>query len=162
MREEVPAEDLIEDEAHVVHLEEDVVALEDFLQVGVAELSDEVEVVEVVDGLSARQHDFKHADDVGVLAVLEQHDLSQDAAGLGQRLEQVDNLFDGHVGAVRFSRGLGDVTVAALPDDLLHFVLVIEVLHREDFVHVVRNRLAPHHLLLRLHNYYTTNSASPK
>jgi hypothetical protein len=54
VREKVPTEDLVEDESHVVHLEEDVVALEDLLQVGVAELSDEVQVVEVIDGLSAR------------------------------------------------------------------------------------------------------------
>ncbi len=119
-------------------------------------------MVELVNRLPPGKHHFQHPHDVRVVAVLEQHDLTQDATRFREGLEEVDDLLDGDVCTIGFARGLGDVTVTALPDDLLHFVLVVEVLHGEDFVYIVCDWLATHHLLLRLHNYYTTNSASPK
>lgn len=75
MWEVVPAEYLVEDEADICELEEDVVALEDLLEVTVAELSDEVDMVEVVECLVLGDEHLDHPHDVGVSAVLQQHDL---------------------------------------------------------------------------------------
>jgi len=96
----IPAENLVEDEAHVFQFEEYVIAFEYFLQVAVAELSDEVDVIEIIDGLALGDQDFDHAYDVGMFAIFEQDDLAQDSTCFWQRLEEVDDLFDGNVGVV--------------------------------------------------------------
>ena len=62
---------MIEDEANVLNLEENVVTLEDLLQIAIAELSDEVDVIEIVDGLVAGYENLDHPDDVWMLAILQ-------------------------------------------------------------------------------------------
>jgi hypothetical protein len=73
---------LVEDESDVVEFEEDVVAFEHLLQVAVAELSDQVDLIEVVQSLPLGNQHLDHPHDVGVLAVLQQHYLPQYATSL--------------------------------------------------------------------------------
>jgi hypothetical protein len=102
---------LIEYEADVLYFEEDVIALEDLLQVTIAKLSDEIDVVEIVDALAFGHQDFDHADYIWMLAILQQDNFPQDASGLRQGLEEVDDLLDGYVRVVGFACGLCHVAV---------------------------------------------------
>jgi phosphoribosyl 1,2-cyclic phosphodiesterase len=71
---------LVKNETHVFYLKEDIVTFENLLQVAVAKLCDEVDVIEVFDALTLGHEHFDHPHDVGVLAILQQHDLTQDPA----------------------------------------------------------------------------------
>lgn len=72
----VPTENLVGDVLDVIKFEEDVVGLEDFLQVGVAEFSDEVDFIKVLWSLAFGEDDFDHADDIGMSAIFEENNLA--------------------------------------------------------------------------------------
>ncbi len=72
----VPTENLVGDVLDVIEFEEDVVGLEDFLQVGVAELSDEVNFIKILWSLVFREDDFDHADNIGMSAIFEENNLA--------------------------------------------------------------------------------------
>jgi hypothetical protein len=146
------AEDLVEDEADIIEFEEDVVAFEHFLEVTVAELSDDVDLVEVVQGLALGDENLDEANDIGVLAVFEKDDLAEDAAGLGEGLEEVDDLLDGHIRVVALADCLGHVAIGALADDFLYFVALVEVRRWENVVDGIADGLALRRLIPRLHD----------
>lgn len=70
MIEGLPAKDLVKYEAGVLDFEEDVIALEDLLQVAIAKLSDEVDMVKVIDALTLGDPNLYHPHDVWMLAIL--------------------------------------------------------------------------------------------
>lgn len=88
--------------------------------------------------MSLGNQDLDHADDVGVLAFLEEDDLTKNSACFRESVEEVDDLLDGHVGVITSAGGFGHISIGPLPDDLLHFV-IIEVLGREGLVDWVRD-----------------------
>ena len=88
--------------------------------------------------MSLGNQDLNHADDVGVLAFLEEDDLSQNSACFRESVEEVDDFLDGDVGVVVFAGGFGHISIGPFADDLLDFV-IIEVLGREGLVDGVRD-----------------------
>ena len=66
----------------VWQLEENIVTFEDFLKVTVTELSDQVDLVEVIEVLTLWDAHFKHMNDIGMSTVFQKHDLSKDAPRL--------------------------------------------------------------------------------
>ena len=93
----VPTENLVGDVLDVIEFEEDVVGLEDFLQVRVAEFSDEVDFIKILWSLVFGEDGLDHADDIGMSAIFEENDLAQDSSGFGSGLKEFDDFFDGNV-----------------------------------------------------------------
>lgn len=124
---------MVGDVADVIHLEEVTVRLEHLLQVAVAELRHDVDLVEILEGLAFGDDDVDHLHDVGVFAVLQQHQFPKDPAGFRLRLKQVGDLLDGHVPLRPLVDCLRHMPVRPLPDNLLDLV-VLKILRREDLV----------------------------
>ena len=78
---------MIENEAYILKLKEDVITLEHFLQVAIAKLCYEIDAIEVVNGLALGNQHFDHTDNIGMFAVLQQNYLSKYSPSLRQGLE---------------------------------------------------------------------------
>lgn len=88
-----PAQDLVGDELHVVDLQEYLLGLEHAVEVGLAALGDQVERGEVL--RVQRRYHLDELDDVVVVELLQDHDLSQDPPGVHGVVEHVRYFLDG-------------------------------------------------------------------
>mgnify|MGYP001009928254 CR=1 FL=1 len=155
----VPAEQLIEDQSHIFNLEEDIVALEHLLQIAVTELSDQIDLVEVVNALPLGHQHLYHPHDVRMPAILQQHDFTQNPSRLRQGLEEVYYLLYRHITPVRTTGRLRHVPERPLADHLAHLVTPLEVIRRKNLVDKVSYRLTLHHsLAISLHCKYNTTA----
>ena len=118
------AEGLVDEELGVP-VGELLAGAQDGAEIGLHEVHDDEEAVEVDGG---RREEVAQSADVGVVEVGEQLDLAEDALGEDELLEDllVDAL-DGDGLVVAEVDGAHDDTVAARADDLLHLVVGIEL-----------------------------------
>lgn len=87
MRRRIPADNLVEYKANVFQLEENVVAFEDFLQIWVTELRDDIDLVEIVKRLPLGHQNLYQSYDIWVFAILQQDYFSKNAACFRQGLK---------------------------------------------------------------------------
>lgn len=78
----LPTKNLIENESDILNLEEDIIAFENFLQIAITELGDEIDMVEIIDGLIFGYEYFNHSYDIWVFTILQKDDLPQYSASL--------------------------------------------------------------------------------
>lgn len=64
---------MVHDKANILDLEENVAAFEDLLKITIAELGDQIDLVEVLKRLLFGNENLNHSDNVGVSAILQQH-----------------------------------------------------------------------------------------